>query len=220
MKAPSSTYEALARALTPPCGEAGALPTLGLSLPEARALGREHVALFGRAGHAVLAPYEVVHRGTTLHAILACYVRFGFVPDPGFHDRLDHVSLQLALAADLTASPRAVERGSQAHTRTQRQYFLERLWPWVPAWFERMASLRDYPLHRELARVARAFLAKEGARLGASMPKGRAGTRPSQPFCTECGRPVGFVVPRGSPAPPHLVCARCRIRANLRRFGS
>lgn len=213
MTDPPLIYEALARALTPPRGEARVFRDLGLPAPDADALMDEHANLFGRAGHALLAPYEGVHRGTALHEVLAEYARFGFAPDRSFRDRPDHICLQLALAAVLN------RRAGDAAQR----FFHLRIWPWVPIWFDTLASFDEYPAHCSLACVAVGFLEREGERLGAPPREGRSRKEPAaEPRCAECGQPVGFTLPREGAALPAWarVCARCRFRLDLRRLGS
>ncbi|MHC4816506.1 MAG: TorD/DmsD family molecular chaperone [Planctomycetota bacterium] len=228
MRASPFGYEALARALTPPRGEVHAFRDLGLPSPDVDALVDEHATLFGRLGRAVLAPYEGVHRGTSLHQVLTAYARFGFAPDASFRDRPDHVCLQLALAAALNRRARgAAECGSPAQAlrarEEARQFFHLRIWPWVPVWFDKLTSFEEYPVHRSLAFVAGEFLAEEGVRWGAPGRAPQDRREPvAQPRCAECGRPVGFVSPRRDAALPPwaLVCVRCRLRFDLRRFGS
>lgn len=225
MKAAPLVYEALARALTPPRGEARAFLELGLAAPEPDALAAEHATLFGRSGRAVLAPYEGVHRGTTLHEVLSTYASFGFAPHPSFRDRPDHVCLQLALAAALSRRVQAAAEGASALAAHEdvRRFLHLRIWPWVPAWFETLTSLDDGPAHRSLGLVAVEFLAREGARWGAPRPGRRNRKEPAaQPRCAECGQPVGFAPPRGDVTLPAWtrVCAGCRIRFDLRRIGS
>ena len=110
----AETYGALSQALAPAGGDASAFRVLGLPAPEPAELEAEHVRLFGRAGRAVLSPYEGIHRGTGLREVLAAYAAAGFAPDPAFRDRPDHVSAELALMEGLARrEERARPRGDR-----------------------------------------------------------------------------------------------------------
>lgn len=221
MSTAPSSWRALAHALQPPGSGTGAFETLGLPRPAERALRREHMVLFGRAGHAALSPYEGVHRGTGLHEILSSYVDFGFAPDPRFRDRPDHVCVQLALAGVLAEaaelafdSPELADRAHQACER----FFDLRIRPWVPGFFERLASEHDSHHYAALGRHGARFLEEQQA----PAVKGGEPALPSQAPCTECGKPVGFVLPREGVSLPAWasLCAPCRFRVDLRRLGS
>jgi len=217
----AETFDLLARALAPPGGDPEAFSRLGVPRPEPATLAAEHVALFGRAGRAVLSPYEGEHRGTGLHAVLRSCAERGLAPDPSFRDRPDHVSVPLAVMASLSReAERALEHGDREGGREAaaraRAFFAERVAPWVPAFFASMARAERFPLHRALA--------AHGARLLRSGPRGAGESRrepaPEEAACAACGGPLGYSLPPGAgPRPPWgLVCAGCRLRADLRRL--
>ena len=82
-----------------------------------RTLEAEHVALFGRAGRAIVSPYEGVHRAIRLSDLLAVYAASGVAPDVSFHDRPDHVSVELAFLEDLLLrEERARRRGDRSRS--------------------------------------------------------------------------------------------------------
>ncbi|MHC4547604.1 MAG: molecular chaperone TorD family protein [Planctomycetota bacterium] len=220
-------YGALARALAPPGGDASAFPHLGLPEPDGSDLEAEHVMLFGRAGRAVLSPYEGVHRGTGLRGVLAAYAAAGYAPDPSFHDRPDHVCAELALLEGLAQrEEEARDRGERetalAAAERAQGFFLRHIRPWVPAFFDSMVRTEGFALHRALAARAALFLRRESACPGAPRGEVRPEALPAAPLCTTCGRPLGILPPKRHDlhAPWGFVCARCRLRADLRRLES
>jgi len=214
-------FGALARALAPPAGDAGAFAVFDLPTPDRERLEAEHTALFGHAGRALLSPYEGVHRGTGLHEILKAYAAGGFAPDPSFRDRLDHVCLELAFLEGLgrreRRALRAGERSSAAALAERARDFFDRHpGTWVPGFFESMAGAAGFPEHRALAVRAARFL----RRVGAPRQAARAETvAPAEVLCTSCGVPVGVSLPKHKSRPPPwgFVCLKCRLRADLRR---
>ena len=216
----------LARALAPPGGDAEAFSRAGVPRPGSAAIAEEHVALFGRAGRAALSPYEGEHRGVGLDAVLKGCADHGFAPDPSFRDRPDHVSVLLTVMASLCRdAEQALERGEREGARKAaaraRAFFGERLEPWVPAFFESMARQEGFPLHRALA-VRGARLLRHGSARGVTRTAPLPGPTSQQPACTACGGPLGYSLPAGAAFRPPwgLVCAGCRLRADLRRLKS
>ncbi|MFQ5845878.1 MAG: molecular chaperone TorD family protein, partial [Planctomycetota bacterium] len=221
------TYGALARALAPPGGDASAFGALGLRVPDAGVLEAEHVALFGRAGRAVVSPYEGAHRGVGLHALLAAYAAAGFAPDPSFRDRPDHVSVELAFLEGLCrraerARARRDRETARAAADRSRDFLARHVRRWVPAFFDSLLRTEGFRVHQGLAARATPFLRREGA--CASAPGGGVGSDapPAGPSCTTCGSPLGFTPPEREDSRPAwgFVCVRCRLRADLRRFES
>jgi TorA maturation chaperone TorD len=215
-------YGALARALAPPGGDASAFPALGLTAPGRSELEVEHVTLFGRAGRTVLSPYEGVHRGTDPRGVLAAYAEAGYALDPAFRDRPDHVSAELALLEALA------RREEQAHARGDREtalaaaecgraFFRRHVQRWVPALLESMARAEGFRIHRALAVRAATFVHRES-----ECTEAPPGTSPTEPLCTSCGRPLGFLPPKRDDLQPswRFVCVRCRVRADIGRLGS
>ena len=225
MTSPARIYGALALALAPPGGEASALPVLGLPEPDTAELEAEHVVLFGRAGRAILSPYEGVHRATPLREVLATYAAAGFAPDPSFRDRPDHISAELALLEGLARrEEEARDRGDREGARLAAEelagILIDRIRPWVPAFFDAMARTEGFALHRALAARAALFLHRESACSGAPRGKPRTEALPTEPLCATCGKPLGVLPPERHDmhAPWGCVCARCRLRADLRRL--
>jgi len=211
-------YSALARALTPPGGDVRGFDALGLPVPDVRVLEAEHVALFGRAGRAQISPYEVARIGGDLHEVLADLSLAGFTPDPGFRDRWDHVCVGLAALAVLSER----ESGTRAPEGRLTTFFRRRIEPWVPAFFDELAASDEFPVHRALGLRAGMVLDASIARLGDGR-RARPCREPTpEPSCVRCGKPVGFSLPkRPDLLPPWgLVCLPCRVRADLRRFGT
>jgi len=210
-------FGALARALGPPRGDAAAFPALGLPVPDAAALESEHVELFGRAGRAVLSPYEGEHRGTRLQDVLAAYAAAGLAPDPSLHDRPDHVSVELAFLEGLAArEERAVRCGETekalAAAKARCDFFRLHVRPWIPNFLDSMART-GFAIHRALATRAAVFL-------GGAAPRRRQEAAPVEPPCTTCGKPLGFCPPERNDLRPAwgFVCLHCRLRSDLRRF--
>jgi TorA maturation chaperone TorD len=222
------SFGALSRALAPPRGDAAAFPALGLPAPQPNGLEFEHAALFGRAGRAIVSPYEGVHRGTSMHRVLAAYAAGGFAPDPAFPDRPDHVCMELAFLEGLGRRRlRALERrnrtAADALAARAREFFADHVWAWVPALFDAMARAEGFPLHGALAERAGAFLDRHAERAGLSREQApEPPPPPAQPQCKTCGAPLGVSLPEHyGPRPPWgSVCLRCRLRADLRRSQS
>jgi TorA maturation chaperone TorD len=175
------------------------------------------VELFGRAGRAVLSPYEGDHRGTRLQDVLAAYAAVGLAPDPSFRDRPDHVSVELAFLEGLAArEDRAVRRGETekalAAAKARCDFFRLHVQPWVPTFFDSMGRA-SFAIHRALATRAAVFL-------GAAATRRRREASLVEPLCTTCGKPLGFCPPErnGLRTSWGLVCVRCRLRSDLRRF--
>jgi hypothetical protein len=186
------------------------------------------MSLFGRAGRALLSPYEGMHSGTGIREVLAAYAVGGFALDPSFKDRPDHISAELAFLGGLarreTHALRSGDRpGARSAANDAREFFLRHVWPWAPFLFESMACADDFPLHRVLGEKAAHFLSGEGARLGAprSRPRVCEASR-AEPRCTACGAPLGVSLPEKSNLQPPWgsVCLRCRLREDLRRLES
>jgi len=210
MTGAARTYDLLARALGPPAGDARAAAGLGLAPVDACSFALEHALLFGRAGEARVSPYEANCRGTAgLAEVVRDGLRCGWRSADDWHDRPDHASLELAIMARLAGDP-ARER------EAAREYFARRIRPWIPAFFRDLAREEACPAHRDLARLGLAFLERQGA---FPAPAGRceAPAAPAEAICANCGRPAGFAPPAGMEL-EIPVCARCRIRADLRRI--
>ena len=222
----SDFYDALARALAPPAGDASAFADLELAEPDALALATEHAALFGRGGRAVVSPYEGAHRAAPPHEVAAAYAAAGLALDPAFRDRPDHVSAELAVLCVLERRrDRAARAGDRDRARRAwdavREFFLRRVRPWVPEFLDAVRGAVGFPIHRALAERALEVVRDDACRPVAE--SGGVGPAPAVPaleeaLCASCGRPVGFSPPRrrNDFLPDWgLVCAPCRIRADV-----
>jgi len=220
LSARARSLGALARALAPPAGEAVAFALLDLSQPAEADLAVEHVALFGRAGDGRLSPYEGVHRGTPMHEVLDSYAAAGFLPDPDFRDRSDHVSAQLSILAELgldehCANTRGDETGARAAAALARRFRLDRVEPWVPEFFAAMAAADEFASYRALGECGARLIRRETARIDSGEPE----QSEAAPMCERCGGPIGVVPPRKKVLFQtwSLVCVRCRVQDDLRR---
>jgi len=220
----AAIFGLLSRALSPPAGEPGAFASLGVERAPGAAIAEEHAALFGRAGRAVVSPYEGAHTGADLHAVLATYAENGLLPHGSFRDRPDHVSMELAAMEELCREATAAQaRGNHAEARRAagraRGFFARRLAPWLPGFLGGVARARGFAHHAALAARVRRVLFRATA--GAALARETAPPAHER-RCTSCGGPLGFTVPSGwsfSPAWGY-VCAGCRLRADLRRHKS
>jgi hypothetical protein len=162
-----------------------------------------------------------------MHDVLDSFAVAGYAPDPTVRDRADHVSFELAVMQGLwcrseSATAEGDEDAARRAAERAHAFFLARIDPWVPSFFESMARASRFALHSALARHATVFFQREGACVGRSSVESlREPTHPEAP-CVRCGRPLGFSLPReGGPAPSWgSVCVRCRVRVDLRRLES
>ncbi len=221
----ATVFGALSRAFAPPEGDASAFVDLDLFEPDAASLASEHVALFGRAGVAVVSPYEGVADGGGIHALLDAYARGGLAPDPSFRDRPDHVSAVLAFlerqaldSEEARARDDSVEADRAADRA--RSFFVAHVQTWVPEFLTTLSRAEEFPIHRLLAERAGVLLRREAACLGVPpAPLHRGEPAPVAACCAACRRPLGFALPDPDPSRPvpGPVCLSCRLTAASRR---
>jgi DMSO reductase family type II enzyme chaperone len=128
-------------------------------------------------------PYETEYLGDEVFAktreladIAGFYRAFELRVSSTSAERLDHLSVELEFVAMLLAKEAfAVANGWREKADIARsaagKFLRDHLAAWVPAFARSLDDQAIFPLYRAAARLVRAFLAKECAELGITLPK-------------------------------------------------
>ena len=181
------------RALPSPKGLLKGLRRLRAPIGDA-SLEQEHTRLFNPSVNVQAPPYETEYGGAhvfmkaqQLADTAGFYRAFGLQVAHAFHDRPDHVAVELEfMHAAVLQEGRALAR-SQAEKAAvcrdaQAKFLNDHLGRWLPTYAERLQAEDPDGFYAALASLTRQFVAAETARLGVEpAPTGRYRPRKPEP---------------------------------------